>query len=83
MLKPHPETDGLTTPEIRAAITEAEEQLRFAKEVPDAQLVAWFSDEIQILEAALARRNGESGGKKSQAVPWASHELRFFSRAAL
>jgi hypothetical protein len=67
MLKPHPETDGMTTPEIRAAISQAEEQLRLAKEIPDDQLVAWFSDEIQILESALARRNGESGSKKSQA----------------
>lgn len=67
MLKPHPETEGMSTAEIHVAIAEAEEQLRLAKEVPDAQLIAWFSNELQLLEAALARRSGESGGKKSQA----------------
>jgi hypothetical protein len=67
MLKPHPEPDRLTTPEIHAAIAEAEEKLRIAKQIPDQLLIAWFSDELCLLEGALRRRNGESGGKKSQA----------------
>jgi hypothetical protein len=63
MIRPHPEADGMTTAEIRAAIAEAEDKLKLAREIPDEEAIAWYEVELQLLEAALARRNGESGGK--------------------
>jgi hypothetical protein len=46
MIRPHPETDAMTTAEIRAAIAEADEKLKLANEIPDEQAAAWFSQEL-------------------------------------
>jgi len=57
-ISPHPDAERMTSDEIRAAIAEAEEQMKLAREVPDDELEAWFICQRRALEAELARRNG-------------------------
>lgn len=57
-IRPHPETDVMTSDELRAAIAEAEEQMKLARDVKDDLAESWFICELRSLEAALARRSG-------------------------
>jgi hypothetical protein len=74
MIKPHPEADGMATAEIRAAIKEADEPLRLAKEIPESKQPRHLArnchpisrlfgiDEINGLTYALSSLQSTSGG---------------------
>lgn len=59
-ITPHPESDEMTSEELRLAIAEAEEKMKFAQDHGDKVNSAWFIQELRQLEAALARRNGHT-----------------------
>lgn len=70
MYRPHPDTDGKTTEEILSLIADAESLLLQARTINCDDLeTTWYQDEIKILEAALARRNGTSKPEHSEADP--------------
>jgi hypothetical protein len=58
-LRPHPDVERMTSAELRAAIAEAEEQMKLPRELEDGELESWFVCERRLLEAGLARRNGQ------------------------
>jgi len=60
--EPHPDCDDMTADEIRAAINDAEQDLKLAREVGNEDLKVWLTQKIRLLEAGLARRNGNNNG---------------------
>jgi hypothetical protein len=58
-LSPHPDTDDMTSDEIREAIVDAEEDLKLARKIGDEDSRVWITQKIRLLEAGLLRRNGE------------------------
>jgi hypothetical protein len=82
-IRPHPETDAMTGAEIREAITEAEENLKLAREGGEHE--EWFAQEIRMLEAALARRNGHDPAHDRAQDPITEepeHTVKAFPEAA-
>ena len=66
VIEPHPEFQGLTAAEIRAAIAETEAKLTLARANGcSAEIVTWIEQELCFGEAALARRNGHSPHSRS------------------
>jgi hypothetical protein len=68
LIRPHPETEGMSTAEIKEGLAAAEETLKLARKVNDENAAIWATQDIRILEAALARRNdgNDQGGKKRE-----------------
>lgn len=59
-LRPHPDPTCMTREEILKAIAEAEKEQATAKKSGDKLAEAYFSQEITLLSAELARRNGSA-----------------------
>jgi hypothetical protein len=58
-LCPHPEVERMTRDELHSAILDAEEQMKLARDLNNGELESWFICRRRLLEAELARRNGQ------------------------
>jgi putative DNA primase/helicase len=58
--RPHPEFSEYSDERLNSAQEELEKEIRAAEKSGDALLVAWFSIEMQMLNAERAKRNGHA-----------------------
>jgi len=72
----HADTEAMTSDEIRAAIGEAEDKLKLARDIKDDMAESWFICELRALEAVLP---GEMAYQTSLPIIETSHRKLSFN----